>query len=56
MEERKMIHWFIFNFMALAVSLSLILNIHNEITTLLGWALLIVVIVLMIKDFFALKG
>ena len=51
-----MIHWFVFNFIALIVSLSLIFNIRNEITIMIGWILLVVVVILMIKDFFAVRG
>ncbi len=51
-----MIHWFIFNFIVLIVSFSLVFNIRNDFTVTVGWILILVAVVLMVKDFFAAKG
>ncbi len=51
-----MIHWFVFNFIVIAVALSLVFEIHNELTVLLGWVLLIIAVILVIKDLVTVRG
>ena len=51
-----MIHWFAFNAAVIIISLSLIFNIRNDVTTILGWLLLLVAVILIIKDFLTARG
>jgi len=51
-----MIHWIAFNLMVLLVSLSLVFDFRNDAAIVVGWILVIVTIILIIKDFFAIRG
>ncbi|MBI3190141.1 hypothetical protein HYZ41_00400 [archaeon] len=51
-----MIHWFVFNLIVLIVALSLLLGVKNEITTAIAMILVVITIILMIKDFFMVRG
>ena len=51
-----MIHWIIFNLAVLIVSLSVVFNIRNELTTIVATALFFVAVILIIKDFVMMRG
>ncbi|MCX6815837.1 MAG: hypothetical protein NT120_03225, partial [Candidatus Aenigmarchaeota archaeon] len=51
-----MIQWFAFNFMVMIVSLSLLFGIKNGIANTIAIILIVVTLILIIKDFFVVRG